>query len=425
MKRGRLEIPLVVQVVMSVVLGTALGMSFGDRPYLFGHGNADLGELGLAVIRLLKALAVPLVFLAILDAFLRTRVTGRDALKLLGVCAINVSVALTIGLLLMNGLKPGERAGMSFGNPPEAASTARGTLDPLKNLTAHIPDSLVEPFARGGIITVVLLAVLAGAAIRRVREIQRRTGERSHEALEQLVEAAYLTLMQMVGWVVRAVPFAVFACLAQIVGRSGLSVFRPLWIFAGVILLGMALHALAYYPLVAWLLGRRSPRQFLGGGLDAILTGFSTNSSLATMPVTLRCLTDKLRVSSGSARLSACVGTNLNNDGITLYEAMATLFVAQAAGLHLGLGQQIAVVLAALMAGIGVAGVPEVGLVVLPLVLSAAGLPDATIAAALPLIIPVDWLLARCRSVVNVMGDMTVAVLLDGAAGGRSGERPR
>ncbi|HEV3409237.1 MAG TPA: cation:dicarboxylase symporter family transporter, partial [Chthoniobacterales bacterium] len=170
---------------------------------------------------------------------------------------------------------------------------------------------------------------------------------------------------------------------------------------------------LIYYPFVAWFVGRRSPRVYLGRGADAILTGLSCNSSLATVPVTLRCLTEKMGVSDESARLSACVGTNLNNDGITLYEAMAALFLAQAWGLELSFGQQAVVVLASLMAGIGIAGIPEAGLIVLPLVLSAAGLPEHAIAIAIPLIVPVDWIIARVRSGVNVMSDMLVAILLD------------
>jgi Na+/H+-dicarboxylate symporter len=155
-----------------------------------------------------------------------------------------------------------------------------------------------------------------------------------------------------------------------------------------------------------------SPRKYLGIGSEAIITGLSTNSSLATVPVTLKCL-DRMGVSVPSARLAACVGTNLNNDGITLYEAMAALFIAQAVGMHLGLGQQIVIVLASIMAGAGIAGIPEAGLIVLPLVLSAAGLPEAAIAAAIPLIVPVDWIIARARSGVNVMSDMLVAILLD------------
>jgi Na+/H+-dicarboxylate symporter len=211
---------------------------------------------------------------------------------------------------------------------------------------------------------------------------------------------------------VQMIPFAVFGVVAQVVGRAGLSVFSVLWVFLATMLFGLTLHALGYYPLVAWLVGKRSPRRYLGQGADAIITGLSCNSSLATVPITLSCL-DRMGVSKRSARMAACVGTNLNNDGITLYEAMAALFLAQAVGYELGLSQQLTVVLQSIMAGAGVAGIPEAGLIVLPLVLSSAGLPEPVIAAALPLIMTVDWIIARVRSGVNVMSDMVVAILLD------------
>ena len=137
------------------------------------------------------------------------------------------------------------------------------------------------------------------------------------------------------------------------------------------------------------------------------------NSSLAAVPMTLQALTEKMGVSQGSARLAACVGTNLNNDGITLYEAMTALFLAQACGFDLGWMSQLVIVLASLMAGMGIAGIPEAGLIVLPLVLSAAGLSDKLIIAVIPFVLPVDWIIARLRSAVNVMSDMLVAILLD------------
>jgi Na+/H+-dicarboxylate symporter len=177
-------------------------------------------------------------------------------------------------------------------------------------------------------------------------------------------------------------------------------------------LLGLAVHALGYYPLAAWLVGKKSPKIYLGQGADAIMTAVSCNSSLATVPVTLRCL-ERMNVSSQSSRLAACVGTNLNNDGVTLYEAMAALFLAQALGFELPLANQLLIVVASIIAGAGIAGIPEAGLIVLPLVLSAAGLPDHVIVAAIPLIMTVDWIIARARSGVNVMSDMLVAILLD------------
>ena len=434
----RRRIPLYVRVLIGFGLGAALGVAFGTRPYLFGVTNEDLGGLGMLVIRLLKALAVPLVLFAILDAFLKTRISARNGARLVAICLVNVSVAFLIGLTLMNTLHPGHRwrghleeltgtvksapAASPTANPaapkPKSSDTPKATLDPLKNIEGYVPESLVDPFAKNSIITVVLLGLLAGAALRRVKDRQQAEGGEGFRAVEGFITTVFEALIQMLEWVVQMLPFAVFGVVAKVVGQTGLAVFGALWVFLAIILLGLAIHSLVYYPLVAWIVGGKPPSVYLGWGADAIVTGLSTNSSLATVPVTLRCLTERMGVSQASARLAACVGTNLNNDGITLYEAMAALFLAQAYGYDLTLGQQGVVVLASLMAGIGVAGIPEAGLVVLPLVLAAAGLPEPLIAAALPLILPVDWIIARCRSGVNVMSDMLVAILLDRAAPG-------
>lgn len=429
------RLPLYARVLIGVAAGIALGVIFKTGPIVPGLRNDDLGQLGLLVIRLLKALAVPLILFAILDAFLRVDISARRGGWLILICLCNVSVAFAIGLTLINGLRPGDQwrgrladiAGIvehetaSFSAAkPEAP---KATLDPLKNIAGYVPESLVDPFTKNNVITVVLLGLLGGAALRRVRTRQIAMGNGpSFRVVERFVESVYQTLIQMLHWVVQAVPFAVFGVVAQVVGRSGAAVFYALAGFLGVILLGLALHSLIYYPLIAWFVGRKSPRVYIGRGADAILTGLSCNSSLATVPVTLRCLTEKMGVSDESARLAACVGTNLNNDGITLYEAMAALFLAQAYGFDLTLGQQAVVVLASLMAGIGVAGIPEAGLIVLPLVLAAAGLPEQLILVAIPLILPVDWIIARVRSGVNVMSDMLVAILLDrGRAAGIPG----
>jgi Na+/H+-dicarboxylate symporter len=260
---------------------------------------------------------------------------------------------------------------------------------------------------------VVLLALLIGAAMRRLKDAPDGAAE-DIASVERVVHGFYRVLTLVLLWVVHLVPWAVFGILAKVVGAAGLGVYAALGPLLAVVLGGFALHALVYYPLMAWLVGGRTPREYLGKGADAIFTGLSTNSSLATVPVTLRCLTEKMGVSTESSRLAALVGTNLNNDGITLYEAMAVLFIAQALGMDLSMTQQFTVVLASLMAGIGIAGIPEAGLVMLPLVLSAAGLPAPVVLVAMSFVLPVDWIIARCRSGVNVMSDMLVAIMLDG-----------
>ena len=157
----------------------------------------------------------------------------------------------------------------------------------------------------------------------------------------------------------------------------------------------------------------RSPLAFFAAAKAPILTALSCGSSLATLPITLRTLHEDLRVSASSARLAACVGTNLNHDGIILYEASAAIFLAQAFGLDLGFLQQITIAFASALAGIGIAGIPEAGLITLPLVLGAVGLPTDLVAQIVPLVLPVDWIIGRCRAATNVISDMVVATLLD------------
>jgi Na+/H+-dicarboxylate symporter len=414
------KVPLFVRVLLGVALGIATGVAFGTRPILFSFSTETLGSLGLLVIRLLKALAAPLILVAVVDSFVRTRITAREGKRFIAICLVNVSVAFTIGLLVLNLFQPGKAwrgridllsVRSADGSLPKPGD-AKPTLDPLKNIAGYVPESLVEPFLKNNVISIVLAGILFGAALRRVLDREERDGGTGARNIASGVAALYEILILMLMWVVEAIPFAVFAVVAQVVGRSGVQVFGALGLFLGTILLGLLVHALVYYPLAAWAVGGKSPREYLGKGADAIVTGLSMNSSLATVPLTLACL-KRMGVSEKSARLSACVGTNLNNDGITLYEAMASLFLAQAFGYDLTIPQQLVVVLASLMAGVGVAGIPEAGLIVLPLVLGAAGLPEAAVAAAIPLILPVDWILARVRSGVNVMSDMLVAILLD------------
>ncbi|MGZ8975685.1 dicarboxylate/amino acid:cation symporter, partial [Methylomagnum sp.] len=385
--------PLSARVLLAVVLGTSLGAWGGTEPYLFHLDNGDLGQLGMLVIRLLKALAVPLILFAILDAFLRTPITAKAGGRLVAICLFNVSVAFAIGLTLMNTLEPGkawrgqlEQLAAKVASPSEPPkSTAGASLDPLQNLGSYIPQSLVEPLVSNNVISVVLIALLFGAALGWLKERQGETDIADIRPVANLVAAGYQVLVKVLGWVVEVVPFAVFGLVAQVVGKAGIGIFAQLAGFLAIICLGLCLHGLVYYPLMAWLVGGKPPKVYLKHGADAALTGFSANSSLAAIPITLRCL-KKMDVPDGPARLAVCAGTNLNNDGVTLYEAMTALFLAQAIGFDLGAGQQAVIVFSALMAGAGIAGIPEAGLIVLPLVLGAAGLPEMVVASAIPLI---------------------------------------
>lgn len=412
----KFQLPLYAKILIAVALGSLVGIFFGkdSAHYLT---NDSMGELGLAVIRLLKIFAIPLILLAIVETILKTEITGKAAVKVVSICLFNVSVAMVIGLLILNIFKPGKSWVGHFPQKteatamaPEKTATEKISLDPLQVVAKLVPESMIEPFQKNNTIGVIIIALLFGFALKALKKSPH--AERVHD-LEKLVEALFEANLKVIGYILKIIPIAVFFLVGHAVGKSGLGVFSTLWIFLVTIFAGFAIHALVYYPLAAWVLGKKSPRIYLGRGADAIVTAFSTNSSLATMPLTLKTLTERMGVSETSARMSACFATNLNNDGITLYEAMTALFLTQALGLDLAFSTQVFIVLIAIFVSMGIAGIPEAGLIILPLVLGASGLNDATVSLAIALIIPIDWFIARLRSAVNVMSDMVVAIMLD------------
>ena len=413
------KLPLYVRVIIGVALGTLCGLAFGEGDIVLGLTNKHLGELGLLVIRLLRAMAVPLIFFGVVDAFVRSEISGKQGMKLVAICAFNVSIAFLIGMTLINIFRPGVAwkdrldAIEAAADKGAARKAPEGTsLDPMKNLSGYVPANLVDPFQKdnGNVISVVFLAILIGISLRQL--ITRHGRDSAVFRLAEIAEGGFEVLVGVLAMVVQAIPFAVFGVLAQVIGKDGTKEFGDLGVYVVAMVAGLTLHALGYYVLAAWLVGKRSPKVYLGEGAAAIFSGMSMNSSLATVPLTLQSL-GRMKISDASSRLSACIGTNLNNDGIVLYDAMAALFLSQALGYDLTFSQQVVVAMASLMAGIGISGIPDAGLIVLPLVLATVGLPEAVIVGVLPVLFSVDWLIGRVRSGVNVMSDMLVAILLD------------
>jgi Na+/H+-dicarboxylate symporter len=401
------------RILLAMILGGLTGA-------VLGPGAGGFGEVGKAVIGLIKTLAAPLILFAVLDAFLRTAVRARSGLLMVGIAAVNAAFAVAIGLMLSNALQPGRFLAVPAGLPPaQGASPGSRPVRFVEDLLGLLPANVVDPFRIGAIVPVVVLAVLAGAALRRYKDEQVAAGERGHLVIEGLVTGGLRALELMLGWVVALLPVAVFAVMAQTVGTQGLSALKGLAVYLGVVVLGLALHVgLVYQSWVAFV--ARVPLRAFWAALRAPLAcAAGSSSSLATLPVTLKSL-KAMGVSDGSARMSACVATNLNNDGILLYEAMAALMVAQAFGIAPGLGGQLTIAATCLLASVGIAGVPEAGLISLADVLSSAGLP----LDLLPLLLSVDWILGRCRAMTNVVGDVVGAVVLDRLAGasGREGE---
>ncbi|HET7541807.1 MAG TPA: dicarboxylate/amino acid:cation symporter [Polyangiaceae bacterium] len=413
---SRRPCPLYLRVLLGSLLGIALGAWLGPGASLLGFGVSSLSDAGMAVVRILKLLGTPLLFFCVLDAILGSEIPRKKTLGLLLLSAANAAVAILIALGCAHWLRTGA------GQFPALRAIATSTLPSTSALNGAgsagwLPENLVDPFRQNSVIVVVLLGVAFGLGLRAVRKHGTPDEIACVTVVSSLTRAGLQTCLVVLSWVLRLVPFAVAGVLAGAVAKTGLGALRSLGPFVATVLLGLLLHVCVYYGFLISALARRSPLAFFRGIADALLTALSSGSSIATLPVTLSCL-ERLGISKSSARLAACVGTNLNHDGIILYEAAATLFVVQALGLQLSIGAQLGVAAAAATAGVGIAGVPEAGLITLPLVLGAAGVPSHVAAAVLPLILPVDWILGRFRAATNVASDATVAAILERLAPG-------
>jgi Na+/H+-dicarboxylate symporter len=413
-KSSRRRVPFYVRIIVAMGLGIALGEVLRSLPDAYGGLSESisepLGELGSVVIGLIKALAGPLLMLAVVDAFLHTLIKLRSGLIMVAITMTNAAIAVVIGLTLSNVLRPGDHMAIpSLPAANGAMTEVEGRkIDFFKEVSGYIPTSVVKPFVDNSVISIIFLAVLAGLALRHVKNEQIARGEGAYRVVDDFVSTSFRTVEIMLGYVIALVPVAVFGVVARTIARDGFAPLLGLGAYVGVAVLGLAIQVLIVYQLWVVLIARMPLRRFWAGAREALIFVVGSSSSLATLPVTLRCL-DRMKVSPRSARLAACVGTNLNNDGILLYEAMAVLFVAQVHDIHLSMGQQLVAALSCVMAGIGIAAVPDAGLISLALVLATVGLP----LKVLPLLLTVDWLLSRCRAVTNVTSDILVAVLLD------------
>lgn len=397
------RIPLYGAILLALLAGAAVGPTLGAQA-------SPLGELGKLVIQLIKAVATPLLFLSILSGVLHTELGARSGARMLGFSFLNACLALSLGLAISNVLQPGRHLAAAIPKPDPAVleQYASKKLDLMKTVASYVPADLVSPFAQNLVLSVILIALALGFGLRRVRAEQVEQGRTGYRAIEDGV-ATLLRVMEVVlGWAVKLIPLAVFGVVAKTVGEHGFAPIKGLAWYVVVGVAGLALHALVTYQLWLVLWVRMPLRRFWEGAREPVVTALGTNSSLATLPVTLQAL-GRLGVSREASTLGACVGTNLNNDGIILYEGMAILFVAQAYGIDLSLGEQLLAAATCLVAAVGVAGVPEAGFVSLALVINTVGLP----VEILPLLLTVDWIVARARSVLNVLSDMLLSILID------------
>ncbi len=408
-------VPLYVWVIGAALLAVPVGL-YARREVNGFSVPAQLNLMPDLIIRALKALATPLVVLAILSAIVTNDVRGRQGGRMMLYYLINTIVAITIGLGFSNLIRPGDGAKVPGTTAVAAAApgAAGAKVEPkglTKLLYELVPESIGDSFVRNHLAQLVVFTLALGIGLARIRDEQRARGETSHQVVIDVITVGFELLVRVLLWVVALVPLAVFGVVASNIMLKGLEVFQSLLWFILVVLGGLACQV-TWYLIQLAVFARMSPVRFLRGAANVMATSFSTASTGATMPVTLKSLQGPLGVSRQSSQLAACVGTNFNNDGTALYQAAVVLFFAQALGRDMSLTDQVVIVLTTVVASIGAGCIPSGGFVTLPLIFAAVALP----AEQIPFLLTIDWFLDRCRTTSNVLGDMTVAVLLDQTA---------
>jgi Na+/H+-dicarboxylate symporter len=416
------RLPMHIKILLGIGAGTLVGLLAARLGYS-GFVLTWFKPLGTVFVNLLKLLAVPLVLVSLVDG-----VTGlRDLRKLssmggrtLLIFLCTTVLAVTLGLVLVNIVRPGDylsterredlkarfstQTDQGFNNAQ--AFKERGPLSPLVDM---VPDNLFHALSNNtSMLQVVFFALFMGVAIMSLPSDQTQSVRDLFGQLNRIV-------LLMVDYVMAFAPIGVFALIASLIAdlagndpAKALELLGALSVYSLTVVLGLALMLLVVYATLVRVFGGLSPRRFFRVMSPAQLLAFSTSSSNATLPVNLECA-EKLGVREEVRTFVLPLGATVNMDGTSLYQAVATVFIAQAFGTDLTWAQQLTIVLTATLASIGSAGVPGAGMVMLVIVLQSVGLESAGIA----LVVAVDRILDMMRTVVNVTGDAMTAVLVD------------
>lgn len=390
-----------VQILGAMLLGIVAGRIGG--PEL----AAKVTWLGTLFVTLLKMIIVPLVFTSIVSGVASVgsgRGLGRLFGKTLGYYVLTSLLAILTGLVLVNVLRPGvgaNLAGAARAELPElAAPSSIGQM-----LLDMVPRNPVEAAAKGDMLGIILFCILLGAAIAALPESPRRT-------LLDVFDAGFQAMMKLTGFVLAVAPLGVFGLMARVVGESGFDAFRALGLYMLTVALGLGIHLFITLPLVLLLLGRINPRIHFRNMIEPLTMAFSTSSSAATLPVTIRAVETRVGVSNRVSSFVLPMGATVNMDGTALYECAGVLFIAQVLGAGLGVTEQAIVVLTALLASIGAAAVPSAGLVIIFLVLEAVNLRGPEVELLVGTMLAIDRPLDMFRTAVNVFSDSCGAAVI-------------
>jgi proton glutamate symport protein len=403
-----------------ILLGMVLGVAFGFLMVSFSGGKEIVLDwikpFGTIFINALKLIAVPLILGSLIsgvsdlkDISKLSKMGGKTILIYL----ITTVVAVSIGLLLVNTITPGDSISedtrselvSSYSQNTEkykeeaAAQQNNGPLQPLVDL---VPDNIIGASGENkNMLQVIFFAVFFGIGLILLPEDKAKPVKDFFNSFNEVI-------LKMIDLIMLAAPYGVFALLAALIVESpSADLFKALGWYALTVVIGLMIMVVFYTALVMIFTGKK-PKEFLQGISPAQLLAFSTSSSAATLPVTMERVHEHLGVDEEVSSFVLPIGATINMDGTSLYQAVAAVFIAQAFGMDLSLGVQLGIVATATLASIGSAAVPGAGMVMLVIVLAQAGIPEAGLA----LIFAVDRPLDMCRTVVNVTGDATVSMLI-------------
>jgi Na+/H+-dicarboxylate symporter len=392
-----------------VLIGMGLGIVVGLTLNVVGVAKGEMlhtyvvqglfGMVGTMFVNALKMLVVPLVFLSLITGVLGIgdiRVLGKVGGKSFALYMLTTAMAIALGIGLAALVGIGEGIEMSS----EVAFSAKEAPALSSVLIGIIPSNIIEAMAQGKMLQIIFFSILTGISILMV-------GKKAQPLIE-LIEIANEVMMKMVNIVMSVAPYAVFALLAKALASLGLGLLFDLAGYVVVLVVALLLHLFVTLMGTLKLFSGMSPQIFLAKMREAQIFAFSTSSSNATIPVTLRTVTQKLGVDNSVASFSVPFGATINMDGTAIMQGVATVFIANAYGVELGISGYLTVILMSVLASIGTAGVPGVGLIMLSMVFTQVGLPVEGIG----LILGVDRLLDMVRTAVNVSGDAAVSVIV-------------
>lgn len=427
--RARLALHWRILIGLAIGAGAGLAARMYWPPAADGTPNARLEwfavniaeTAGQIFLRLIFMVVVPLVFAALVLGVAEigdVRKLGRMGLRTFLMTLILSGASVAIGLTLANVIRPGSRLPQEVrdqlaekyrDSSDAAAAAAKKVKSPRDMLLDLIPKNPLQEMVGavdgsspgGGMLAVMVFALFVGAAITLNPE---RTS-----TLVLVLQGIYDIAMTVIGWAMGIAPIGVAGLIFALTSRLGPEILRTLVWYVATVILGLALHMFGVYSLAAAAIARMSPRRFFGRISDVMLTAFATSSSSATLPTALRVTEEQLGVRKEVSRFVLTVGSTANQNGTALYEGLTVLFLAQVFDVQLPLAQQVTVVLMAVLAGIGTAGVPGGSLPLVALVLQTVGVPVAGIG----IILGVDRILDMCRTTVNVTGDVLIAACVD------------